>query len=395
LIVGVPKETFPGERRVALVPGVLPSLGKSGIRILLESGAGTPAGYPDSAYGEKGAKIVASRAELFGEADVILHVHAFGANPVASRADNDLFRAGQVVIGLCNPLGAPESIREAARLGITLFSLELLPRITRAQSMDVLSSMSTVAGYKAVLLAAAELPRMFPLLMTAAGTVSPARIFIVGAGVAGLTAIATARRLGAVVEAYDVRAAVKEQVESLGAKFVELPLPADGAEGEGGYAKEQDEQFYRRQRETMTRVVAASDVVITTAQVPGKKAPLLITGEMVAGMGPGSVIVDLAAEQGGNCEGTRAGETVTVHGVTILGPANLPSTVPYHASQMYAKNVAAFLLHVGKEGKFAQDVSDEITRETLVASGGDVVHTRVRAALGLPVDETTFPERST
>lgn len=395
MIVGVPKETFPGERRVALVPGVLPSLGKSGIRILLESGAGTPAGYPDSAYGEKGAKIVASRAELFGEADVILHVHAFGANPVASRADNDLFRAGQVVIGLCNPLGAPESIREAARLGITLFSLELLPRITRAQSMDVLSSMSTVAGYKAVLLAAAELPRMFPLLMTAAGTVSPARIFIVGAGVAGLTAIATARRLGAVVEAYDVRAAVKEQVESLGAKFVELPLPADGAEGEGGYAKEQDEQFYRRQRETMTRVVAASDVVITTAQVPGKKAPLLITGEMVAGMGPGSVIVDLAAEQGGNCEGTRAGETVTVHGVTILGPANLPSTVPYHASQMYAKNVAAFLLHVGKEGKFAQDVSDEITRETLVASGGDVVHTRVRAALGLPVDETTFPERST
>ncbi len=394
MIVGVPKETFPGERRVALVPGVLPSLGKTGIRILLESGAGTPAGYPDSAYGEKGAKIVASRAELFGGADVILHVHAFGANPVASRADNDLFRAGQVVIGLCNPLGAPESIREAARLGITLFSLEFLPRITRAQSMDVLSSMSTVAGYKAVLLAAAELPRMFPLLMTAAGTVSPARIFVVGAGVAGLTAIATARRLGAVVEAYDVRAAVKEQVESLGAKFVELPLPANGAEGEGGYAKEQDEQFYRRQRETMTRVVAASDVVITTAQVPGKKAPLLITGEMVAGMGPGSVIVDLAAEQGGNCEGTRTGETVTVHGVTILGPANLPSTVPYHASQMYAKNVAAFLLHVGKEGKFAQDVSDEITRETLVASGGDVVHTRVRAALGLPVDETASPERS-
>jgi NAD(P) transhydrogenase subunit alpha len=395
LIVGVPKETFPEERRVALVPGVLPSLDKAEIRVLLESGAGTAAGYPDSAYEEKGAKIVASRAELFGGADVILHVHAFGANPVASRADNDLFRAGQVVVGLCNPLGAPESIREAARLGITLFSLELLPRITRAQSMDVLSSMSTVAGYKAVLLAAAELPRMFPLLMTAAGTVSPARVFVVGAGVAGLTAIATARRLGAVVEAYDVRAAVKEQVESLGAKFVELPLSADGAEGEGGYAREQDEQFYRRQRETMTRVVAASDVVITTAQVPGRNAPLLITEEMVAGMGPGSVIVDLAAEQGGNCEGTRAGETVTVHGVTILGPANLPSTVPYHASQMYAKNVAAFLLHVGKGGMLAQDDSDEITRETLVARGGEVVHTRVRAALGLPVEETTSPERST
>jgi NAD(P) transhydrogenase subunit alpha len=394
LIVGVPKETFPGERRVALVPGVLPSLDKSEIRILLESGAGTAAGYPDSAYEEKGAEITASRAELFGGAGVILHVHAFGANPVASRPDNDLYRAGQVVVGLCNPLGAPESIREAAGLGITLFSLELLPRITRAQSMDVLSSMSTVAGYKAVLLAAAELPRMFPLLMTAAGTVSPARVFVVGAGVAGLTAIATARRLGAVVEAYDVRAAVKEQVESLGAKFVELPLSADGAEGEGGYAREQDEHFYRRQRETMTRVVAASDVVITTAQVPGKKAPLLITGEMTAGMGPGSVIVDLAAEQGGNCEGTRAGETVIVHGVTILGPANLPSTVPYHASQMYAKNVAAFLLHVGKGGKLAPDDSDEITRETLVARGGDVVHPRVRAALGLPVDETASPERS-
>ena len=214
LIVGVPKETFPGERRVALVPGVLPTLGKAGIRILLESGAGILAGYPDSAYGEKGAKIVASRAELFVGADVILPVLAFGANPVAGRADNNLFRAGQAVICLCNPLGAPESIREAARLGVTLFSLELLPRITRAQLMDVLSSMSTVAGYKAVLLAAAELPRMFPLLMTAAGTVSPARVFVVGAGVAGLTAIATARRLGAVVEAYDVRPAVREQVES-------------------------------------------------------------------------------------------------------------------------------------------------------------------------------------
>ena len=395
MIVGVPKETFPGERRVALVPGVLPTLGKAGIRILLESGAGILAGYPDSAYGEKGAKIVASRAELFVGADVILPVLAFGANPVAGRADNNLFRAGQAVICLCNPLGAPESIREAAGLGITLFSLELLPRITRAQLMDVLSSMSTVAGYKAVLLAAAELPRMFPLLMTAAGTVSPARVFVVGAGVAGLTAIATARRLGAVVEAYDVRPAVREQVESLGAKFVELPLPAGSAEGEGGYAREQDEEFYRRQRETMSRVVAASDVVITTAQVPGKKAPLLITSEMVAGMGPGSVIVDLAAEQGGNCEATRAGETVTMHGVTILGPANLPATVPHHASQMFAKNVAAFLLHVGKEGQLGKDLADEITRETLVTREGHVVHPRVRAALGLPADETTSPERST
>ena len=391
--MGVPKETFPGERRVALVPGVLPSLGKAGIHVLLEQGAGTPAGYPDSAYEEKGGKIAASRADLFGSAGLILQVRALGANPVEGRADAVLYRAGQTVIALCRPLSSPETVRELAENGVTVFSLELLPRITRAQSMDVLSSMSTVAGYKAVLLAAAELPRMFPLLMTAAGTVSPARVFVVGAGVAGLTAIATARRLGAVVEAYDLRPAAREQVESLGAKFVELPLPAESVEGEGGYAKAMDEEFYRRQRETMSRVVAGSDVVITTAQVPGKKAPLLITGEMVAGMGPGSVIVDLAAEQGGNCEPTRAGETVVVHGVTILGPVNLPATVPHHASQMYAKNAAAFLLHLVKDGELFLDSGDEITRETLAAHGGDVVHPWVRAALGLP-EEPASRERS-
>jgi NAD(P) transhydrogenase subunit alpha len=393
LIVGVPKETFPGERRVALVPGVLPTLAKADIQVLLEPGAGTAAGFPDSAYTEKGGSVISTRNELFQAADVILHVRAFGANPDAGRADNSLYRNGQAVIGLCDPLSAPESLREPGRSGVTVFSLELLPRITRAQSMDVLSSMSTVAGYKAVLLAAAELPRMFPLLMTAAGTVYPARVFVVGAGVAGLTAIATARRLGAVVEAYDVRAAVKEQVESLGAKFVELPLPVDSAEGAGGYAKALDEEFYRRQRETMSRVVAESDVVITTAQVPGKKAPLLITEEMVAGMAPGSMIVDLAAEQGGNCELTRAGETVVGYGVTVLGPANLPATVPYHASQMYAKNVTAFLLHVGQGRTLELDESDEITRETLVTHGGEVVHPRVRAALGLPV-ETSSQEGS-
>jgi len=386
LIVGVPKETFPGERRVALTPAVLPSLAKRGIQVVVESEAGTAAGYPDSAYGEKGAQIETSRAELFALATVIVQVRALGANPDAGRAANDLLRDGQSIIGLCDPLSAPEAFREPVRRGVTVFSLELLPRITRAQSMDVLSSMSTVAGYKAVLLAAAELPRMFPLLMTAAGTVFPARVFVVGAGVAGLTAIATARRLGAVVEAYDVRAAVKEQVESLGAKFVELPLPSESAETAGGYAKALDEEFYRRQRETMSRVVSGSDVVITTAQVPGKKAPLLITGEMVAGMAPGSVIVDLASEQGGNCELTRPGETVFSHGVTVLGPVNLPATVPFHASQMYAKNVAAFLLHLTREGKLVLDLKDEITRETLVASGGEVVHPRVRAALGLSTD---------
>jgi NAD(P) transhydrogenase subunit alpha len=389
LIVGVPKETFPGERRVALVPAVLPILAKEGIQVHLEPDAGTAAGFPDTAYTEKGGNISSTRNDLFHAADVILHVRAFGANPDAGRADSSLYRTGQAVIALCRPLSSPEAFSKLAESGVTVFSLELMPRITRAQSMDVLSSMSTVAGYKAVLLAAAALPRMFPFLMTAAGTVSPARIFVVGAGVMGLTAIATARRLGAVVEAYDVRAAVKEQVESLGAKFVELPLPGESVEGEGGYAKALAEEFYRRQRETMSRVVAESDVVITTAQVPGKKAPLLITGEMVAGMRSGSVIVDLAAEQGGNCELTRADETVVLHGVTILGPVNLPATVPYHASQMYAKNAAAFLLHLVKDGNLLLDSGDEITRETLVAHGGDVVHPWVRAALGLPVETSS------
>jgi NAD(P) transhydrogenase subunit alpha len=393
LIVGVPKETFPGERRVALAPGVLPTLAKADVQVLLEPGAGTAAGFPDAAYTEKGGNIISTRTELFHAADVIVHVRALGANPDAGRADNALYRNGQAVIALCRPLSSPEDVRELAEGGVTVFSLELLPRITRAQSMDVLSSMSTVAGYKAVLLAAAELPRIFPLLMTAAGTVSPARVFVVGAGVAGLTAISTARRLGAVVEAYDLRPAAREQVESLGAKFVELPLPGESVEGEGGYARVMDEEFYRRQRETMSRVVAGSDVVITTAQVPGKKAPMLITGEMVAGMGPGSVIVDLAAEQGGNCELTRAGETVVVHGVTILGPVNLPATVPHHASQMYAKNVAAFLLHLVKDGNLLLDSGDEITRETLVAHRGNVVHPWVRAALGLPA-EPVSRERS-
>jgi NAD(P) transhydrogenase subunit alpha len=394
MIVGVPKETFPGERRVALVPAVLPTLAKAGIQVLLEAGAGTAAGFPDGAYTEKGGNAIYPRKELFDAADVILHVRAFGANPVEGGADAGLYRTGQTVIALCRPLSSPEPIKELAERGVTVFSLELLPRITRAQSMDVLSSMSTVAGYKAVLLAAAELPRMFPLLMTAAGTVSPARVFVVGAGVMGLTAIAMARRLGAVVEAYDVRAAVKDQVESLGARFVELPLPGEGVEGEGGYAKALDEEFYRRQRETMSRVVAESDVVITTAQVPGKKAPLLITGEMVAGMRPGSVIVDLAAEQGGNCELTSAGETVVLHGVTVLGPVNLPSTVPYHASQMYAKNATAFLLHLAKDGNLVLDSGDEITRKTLVAHGGDVVHRWVRESLGLPVEPSSREGRS-
>ncbi|HUP39434.1 MAG TPA: Re/Si-specific NAD(P)(+) transhydrogenase subunit alpha [Vicinamibacterales bacterium] len=371
--IGVPTEQFPGEERVALVPASIATLKKAGFDVVVERGAGARAGFPDSAYEDKGAQI-ASRTDVFG-ADVVVQVRA---------GDVALMRQGQIVIGMADPLGAPDTVRDLASRGVTAFALELIPRITRAQSMDVLSSMATIAGYKAVLLAANTLPRMFPLLTTAAGTVTPAHVFIVGVGVAGLQAIATARKLGAVVEAYDVRPAVKEQVQSVGAKFVELPLETGGAEDKGGYAKAQDEAFYQRQREMMARVVAGNDVVITTAVVPGKKAPVLVTAEMVRGMAPGSVIVDLAAERGGNCELTRADQIVVEKGVTILGPTNLPSTVPYHASQMYAKNVTTFLLHLVKEGAVKLDPADEITRDTLIAQGGDVVNARVRQALGLP-----------
>ncbi len=292
-------------------------------------------------------------------------------------------KAGQIVVGMLDPLWRPEACRELAEQGVAAFSLELMPRITRAQSMDVLSSMATISGYKAVLLAAEALPRMFPMLMTAAGTVTPARVFVVGAGVAGLQAIATARRLGAVVHGYDVRPAVREQVESLGGKFVELPLETAQAEGTGGYAKAMDEAFYRRQREMMAKVVAESDVVITTAAVPGKKSPVLVTAEMVRGMGPGSVIVDLAAERGGNCELSQPDQTVVEGGVSILGPTNLPATIPYHASQLYSKNVVTFLSHLVKDGQLAFDIEDEISRETLVTRDGQVVNDRVRAALGM------------
>jgi len=376
MIVGVARESFPGESRVALVPALLSGLIQAGLDILVETGAGESAGFLDAEYLQKGARIASSRDEVFG-ADVMLQVRAAGGNPQAGRDDLERIRAGQVLIGMCDPLGEPGLAQEVARRGATLFSLELLPRITRAQSMDVLSSMATVAGYRAVLLAATALPKVFPMLMTAAGTLTPARVLIVGAGVAGLQAIATARRLGAVVSAYDVRPAVKEQVESLGAKFVEIELHSGEAEDTGGYAREMDDEFYRRQREMMARVVAESDVVITTAAVPGKKAPVLITAEMVAGMRPGAVIVDLAAERGGNCELTQPGSTVGHQGVRILGPLNLPGEVPQHASQMYAKNISTFLLHLVKEGQLKLDLDDEIIRETLVARDGKVVHPRV------------------
>jgi len=383
MIVAVPQESFPGETRVALIPASVPALKKAGLEVVVQSSAGQRAGFSDAQYSEKGAKIVQDRAELF-TADVVLQVRAAGANPEAGQADLGRFRQGQVVIGMCDPLGAPQPAQQVAARGVTLFALELLPRITRAQSMDVLSSMATVAGYRAVLLGAAALPKMFPMLMTAAGTVSPAKVFVMGVGVAGLQAIATARRLGAIVSANDIRPAVKEQVQSLGAKFVQLELDTAQAEAEGGYAKEMGEEFLRKQREMIARVVAESDVVITTAAVPGKKAPTLLTAEMVAGMSLGSVIVDVAAERGGNCELTRPGETVVEKGVTILGPINLPAEVPYHASQMYAKNISAFLLHLVHDGKLHLDLEDEITRETLVTRDGKVVNPRVCELLGGP-----------
>ena len=383
MIVGIPKETFPDERRVAMIPSQISALTQAGLEVLVEPGAGGAAGVPDSEYQEKEGRIAGSRADVFDGADIVLQVRTLGANLDAGQADLDLIRSGQTLMGFCEPLTPGEALSSLAARGISLFSVELLPRITRAQSMDALSSMATVSGYKAVLLAADHLPRMFPMLMTAAGTVAPARVLIIGAGVAGLQAIATANRLGAVVQAYDVRPAVKEQVESLGAKFVELPLESEDAEDKGGYATDLGEHFYRKQRELMEEVVGESDVVISTAAVPGKKAPILVTAKMVEGMPPGSVIVDLAAERGGNCELTRPEQTVVEHDVTIMGPTNLPSTIPYHASQMYAKNIATFLLHLMKDGQLTIDLEDEITRETLVTRGGDVVHPKVREVLGL------------
>ena len=383
MIVGVSKETFPGERRVALIPASVPSLLKENLDVRIETGAGTEAGFLDGEYQEKGATIVASRAELFSAAELILQVRTLGANPDAGRADLELMRSGQAIVGTADPLGAPEAAREIAGRGAMLFALELLPRITRAQSMDILSSMATVAGYKAVLLAAAHLPKMFPLQMTAAGTLRAAHVFIIGAGVAGLQAIATARKLGAIVEAYDVRPAVKEQVQSLGAKFVEMELEAGAAEDKGGYAKELGEDFYRKQRELMAKVVAHSDVVITTAAIPGKKSPVLVTGDMVEAMAPGSMIVDLAAERGGNCELTQADRDVVTSGVTIFGPTNLPASVPFHASQMFSNNVVKFLLNMIKDGKLETGAEDEIVRDTMVTRDGDVVSPRIRELLGL------------
>lgn len=384
LIVGVPKEIYPGERRVALTPAVVPLLAKAGLEVAIETGAGTAAGYPDAQYQEKGAKILPDRAAVFTQGDIICQVLSHGANDKTGAQDLASLRRGQLLIGFLRPLGSPDSVQQVAKTGVTAFAVELMPRTTRAQSMDALSSMASIAGYKAVIQVADALPRIFPMMTTAAGTITPSKVLVIGAGVAGLQAIATAKRLGSVVSAYDVRPAVKEQVQSLGGRFVELPLETGDAQDARGYAKAQDEAFYAKQRELLGKVIAESDAVITTAVVPGKKAPILVTETMVKGMAPGSVVLDLAAERGGNCELTRAGEAIVAHGVTIIGTINLASTAPYHASQMYAKNLTSFLTNLVKDGKVRPPESDEIIRDTLLTQGGEVVNARVRESMGLP-----------
>jgi NAD(P) transhydrogenase subunit alpha len=380
----VPTERFPGERRVALVPSVIPALAKAGFEVLIQSGAGSGAGYLDTDYAAKGAKIVAERAQVFTSADIVAQVLCYGSDDRAGAADLPLLRRGQFLAGFLRPLGSLDTLEEVAATGVSAFSVELMPRTTRAQSMDALSSMATICGYKAVLLAADTLPRLFPMMTTAAGTITPARVLIIGAGVAGLQAIATARRLGAVASAYDLRPAAKEQVQSVGGRFVELPIVAQDAQDSRGYAKQQDESFYQRQKELLGNVVAESDVVITAAVVPGKKPPVLVTREMVWKMAPGSVIVDLAAERGGNCEVTTPSQIVGEHGVTVIGQINLASSVPYHASQMYARNISSFLMHLFANARKEPDLGDEIARDTLVTQAGEIVNARVREFYSLP-----------
>jgi H+-translocating NAD(P) transhydrogenase subunit alpha len=384
VIIGVPKESYPGDRRVAIVPAVVPTLAKAGFEVHVQSGAGSDAGYPDSQYTDKGAKIVAGRAAVFAAADIVAQVLCYGANDMTGKQDVPLYRRDQILVGFLRPFGEKDVVQEVANAGVTAFSIELMPRTTRAQSMDALSSQATVAGYKAVLMAADSHIRIFPMLTTAAGTVTPARVFVIGCGVAGLQAIATSRRLGAVISAYDLRPAAKEQVQSLGGRFVELPIEAKDAQDARGYARAQDEDFYRRQRELLGKAVQESDVVITAAVIPGKKSPVLVTEEMVKEMVPGSVIVDLAAERGGNCEITEAGKTVVKHDVSIIGAVNLAAAIPYHASMMYARNMTAFLTHLVKEQKLNLNLEDEIVRETLLTRGGEIVQPRIREFFKLP-----------
>ena len=381
--IAVLRETYPGEQRVALVPAVVGQLIKKEWQVLVESGAGQAAGFADDHYTSAGATIASDRSSIFQQADVILQVRSLGANPESGRGILDLLRPGQVVIGMCDPLGNPQAVKDLADTKAIVFAMEMIPRITRAQSMDVLSSMATIAGYKAVMLAANQLPKLFPMLMTAAGTLVPAKVLVIGAGVAGLQAIASAKRLGAVVQAYDVRPAVKEQIESLGGKFVELDLDTADSEDKGGYAKQLTDEQVKKQQQQLADIVAECDVCITTAAIPGKPSPLLITADGVRRMAAGSVIVDLAAERGGNCELTKPDQTIVDNGVTIIGPTNLPSEIPQHASQMYAKNLVTFLDLLVKEGELDIDFNDEVIRDTLAAKDGQVQNERLRGMLGL------------
>jgi NAD(P) transhydrogenase subunit alpha len=372
VIVGVPTETAAGERRVALVPEAVRTAAATGLEVRVQSGAGLEAGIEDSAYLGAGARVEADAAAIWG-CDLVLKVQPPSTDELSQ------LREGAALIGFLRPLDQPGLAKQLAARKLTAFAMELMPRITRAQSMDALSSMSTIAGYRAVTLAAVALPKIFPMMVTAAGTIQPAKVFVIGAGVAGLQAIATARRLGAVVEAYDTRPAVREQVESLGARFVELDLDTGDAEDEGGYAKAQSEEFYRRQREELGKRLKGSDVVITTALVPGQRAPLLIEESAVQAMRPGSVIVDLAAEQQGNCAVTDPERETVVHGVRIIPGINLPSQIPTNASQMYAKNLTTFLKHLAPEGELVVDLEDEITRGALLTHQGAISNDRVKA----------------
>jgi NAD(P) transhydrogenase subunit alpha len=384
VIIGIPSEIKTGEKRVAMSPANVQSLTDKSVKVLVQKNAGRAAGYPDAEYNAAGATTIADRAEIFATADIILQVQSFGSNTENSDSDLALLRRGQLVIGMMDPLASPQAAKEVAATGASAIALELVPRISRAQSMDVLSSMATLAGYKSVLIGASASPRIFPMLMTAAGTLQPARVLIMGVGVAGLQACATAKRLGAVVEAYDVRPAAREQIISVGAKPVELDLDTGETEGAGGYAKEQGEDFLRRQRELMTEVVAQQDIIITTAAIPGAKSPILVTEDMVIAMKPGAVIVDLAAERGGNCDLTEQGKTIVAHDVIIVGPENVPSDLAYHASQMYGKNMQTLLeLILDEKGSLNLDLSDEIVAGTLIAHDGDVPHAHMRKLLGL------------
>jgi len=374
--IAIAKEIEVGERRVALIPDIVARLVKQGLEIAVEAGAGEGSFFSNDAYEAAGAKIIYDAATLWREADILLKVG------IPKDHEINQLREGSVLISFLSPLAQPEVVQQLANQKVTAFSMELIPRTSRAQSMDALSSQAGVAGYKAVLIAAAALPKFFPMLTTAAGTIKPAKVFVMGAGVAGLQAIATARRLGAVVEAFDIRPAVKEEVQSLGAKFIEVKLDEDTV-ASGGYAKEISEVSKQRTQEVLTEHVKNADVVITTAQVPGKKAPLLVTEEMVAQMTPGSVIVDLAADQGGNCAGTEPGKDVVRHGVTIIGPINLPSSMPVHASQMYAKNISTLLQYLVKEGQLQLNFEDDIIGSTCITHGGEILNQRVKDALAV------------